>query len=57
MQPQVESQSSPLSVTAPAQVDVGDPFVLFDYDKKIKDSQESAEVIPAPENISDGDLF
>lgn len=57
MQPQVESQSSPLSVTAPAQVDVGDPFALFDYDKKIKDSQESAEVIPAPENISDGDLF
>ena len=57
MQPQVESQSSPLSVTAPSQVDVGDPFALFDYDKKIKDSQESAEVIPASENISDGDLF
>ena len=57
MQPQVESQSSPLSVTAPSQVDVGDPFSLFDYDKKIKDSQESAEVIPAPENVSDGDLF
>ena len=54
LQSQVESQSSPLTGTAPAQVDAGDPLALFDYDRKIKDSQESTEVISEPENISDG---
>ena len=40
-QPKPDSQSSPLTGTAPAQVDAGDPLALFDYDRKVKDSQAS----------------